>query len=274
MKLSCLPLSFYRELVGGEMSIREFARAAKECGLDAIDLSMMMLHHHTPVYLKELRKELEDEDIGINMIVTYPDFTHPDRVQRDREFEYLRRDIALVSDLGVPYLRILAGPAHPETGVEEGISWVVENFKKSTEVAERFKVQLVYENHSITAFWPFPDFSLPSHIFLRIMEGINDTSITLNFDTTNTLVFGDDPVPILEKVIHKVETLHAADIARKGYLEPVVLGTGIVPFEKLFTILKTKGYDGWISLEEGSKTGIEGIRQSKENIERLWKAAG
>jgi hypothetical protein len=38
MKLSCLPVSFFQDLLSGRMTILEWANLGEEEGLDAIDL--------------------------------------------------------------------------------------------------------------------------------------------------------------------------------------------------------------------------------------------
>ena len=85
MKVSCLPVSFFPELIGGAMQIGEWARMAAELGLDAIDLSIMCLRNHTPVYLKQVRNDIESAGMSLAMVTTYPDFTHPDSIQRERK---------------------------------------------------------------------------------------------------------------------------------------------------------------------------------------------
>ena len=37
MKLSCLPVSFFDEIISGRMTVRDWARMGCELGLDAID---------------------------------------------------------------------------------------------------------------------------------------------------------------------------------------------------------------------------------------------
>ena len=255
------------------MEIGAWARMAAEFRLDAIDLSVMCLKNHAPAYLRQVREDIESAGLPLVMVTTYPDFTHPDPIQRERELEYLRRDIALSSELGATYLRIVAGQAHPDTPVEEGIAWVIENFKRATPVADRFKVRLVYENHSKPGAWDYVDFSHPTEIFLEIAEGIKEAGIGINFDTANTVVYGDDPVAVLRTVIGQVETIHAADTAKRGKLEPVLLGEGVVPFAELFSLLKQNGFDGWICIEEASNTGREGIRKAVEFVRKTWSEA-
>src|SRR3990172_8382811 len=47
MKLSCLPVSFYRDMTDGEMSIVDWAQIALELGLDAIDLSIILIRNRS-----------------------------------------------------------------------------------------------------------------------------------------------------------------------------------------------------------------------------------
>ena len=43
MKLSCLPVSFFEEILTGKMTLNEWAYIGAEAGLDAVDLSILFL---------------------------------------------------------------------------------------------------------------------------------------------------------------------------------------------------------------------------------------
>jgi sugar phosphate isomerase/epimerase len=273
MRLSCLPVSFFGDILSGRMSIREWARCARAEGLDSIDISILFVQNHTPAYMRKLSEELACEDMPIAMITTYPDFTHPSPGQREREMEFARHDIAIAAALGARYLRILAGQAHPQTTVREGIAWAVDCFARLDDVAARHGVILLYENHSKPGAWDLTDFSHPTSIFLEILSKISNTGIRVNFDTCNTMAYGDDPMPVLEEVLPKLETIHAADTARKGEFVPVVIGTGAVPFAQIFSRLKRAGFDGWICIEEASRTGKEGLSEAVRFIRSTWASA-
>jgi len=273
MKLSCIPVSFFKNFSNGRMTFKDWIEIGYRSGLDGIDISTIMIKNHTPVYIGQLNKDLSKGGIPIITVSTYPDFTHPDKIQRDRELEYLRSDIALASELGATYVRILAGQAHPKTTVKNGIKWVLENFKISANIGQKYNVVLLYENHSKPGAWKLNDFSHPTEIFLEIAEKIKNTSIKINFDTANTIVYGDDPLSVLEKIIDQVETIHAADTSIYGKLTNTLVGTGLVPFGKIFTYLKNKGFDGWISIEERSNMGLEGLKRTIDFIKKTWEHA-
>ena len=273
MKLSCLPVSLFGVIMSRQMSVQEWAELGKQIGLDGIDISLLFIENHTAAYLGKLLRELKDTGIPIVMATTYPDLTHPDAVQREREMEYLSRDIALCSQLQVRYLRVLAGQAHPLTGRAEGVKWAVENLVQADQIARKYGVRLLYENHSKPGAWDYYDFSYPVEIFLEIYDGIRGTSIRLNFDTANIAALGLDPLTILIKVYDRVETVHVSDIAEMGKFEPVLIGTGVVRFREIFRYLKSRGFDNWLCIEEASFTGIEGIRKAMKFIRKTWEAA-
>lgn len=274
MKLSCLSVSLFPAIINGEMTIKEYAGFCKRLGLDGFDLGLIQLKNHTPVYLNRLKNEILDTGIPLVMVTTYPDFTHPDPMQREREFEFLRHDIALASALGAKFLRITAGQAHPEMSVEKGIKLVVENFRSIAPVAEKFGIKLVYEDHSKPGAWDYMDFSNPPEIFLSIARQIADTSIGINFDTANILVAGENrTLEVLEQVIHQVETIHVAETATLGKMDPVLLGTGLVPVREVFSLLKKYRWDNWLCIEEWGNMGREGVEKAVEYTRRMWNEA-
>lgn len=271
MKLSCIPVSFFDAFLQGSMSIKDWAVLGRAEGLDAIDLSPLFVRSHTPMHLAKIKEELASAGMPVTMVVGYTDFTNPDRVQRAREMEYARNDVALASELGARYFRLLAGQDYPGLPVKDGIRWVIENFKRLADVADSYNIKLLFENHSKPRVWEYRDFSHPTEIFLEIFEKIKDTSIGINFDTANTLAYGDDPLPVLEAVLGKVETVHVADIAERGKARAAVIGSGIVPFREIFDRLESHGFDGWLCIEEASNTGISGLKEAIRFVRSNWR---
>jgi sugar phosphate isomerase/epimerase len=273
MKLSCLPVSFYPQMIKGEMSIIDWAQIALDVGLDAIDLSILLINERRRDYLEETRKELEKQGIGVTMVTTYPDFTHPDPAQRAREVAKSREEITIAAQLGAKFVRVTDGQAHPDTGREDGITWAVRGLTEILEFATTKGLTLVFENHFKAPMWQYADFSLPTDIFLEMVRLTSGTALGVNWDTANTLAYGDDPVPVLERVLDRVVTVHAAETAERGRLKPVLAGTGLVPFEEMFRILKCAGFDGWICIEEASCQGKAGIEAATEFIRQTWERA-
>ncbi|MCK4746575.1 MAG: sugar phosphate isomerase/epimerase [Bacteroidales bacterium] len=274
MKLSCLSVSLFPAVINGEMTIKEYAELCKSLELDGFDLGLIQLKNHSPGYVNQIKKDIEDAGIPVVMVTTYPDFTHPDPMQREREFEYLRHDIALASNIGAKFLRITAGQGHPEMEVHQGIELVVENFRNIAPVAERFGIKLVYEDHSKPGAWEYMDFSNPPDIFLEIARQIKDTPIRINFDTANILVAGEDrTLEVLEKVMDQVDTIHVAETGTLGKMDPVPIGTGLSPIKEVFSFLKAHKFEGWLCIEEWGNQGVEGVKKAVAYTRKTWEEA-
>lgn len=270
MKLSCLPVSFFPDIIDGRMSITQWALMAKELGLDAIDLSILFFRDRNANFLKDSRKAIDQAGIHIAVINTYPDFTAPDLTKRNQQLSQLKTDIFLATALGAKMLRITAGQAYPGIKRDQAIKQVTEAFNLALEVSRQCGIKLVFENHSKPGIWTYPDFCLQTDIFMEIAAAIVDTQIGILFDTANPLVYGDDPLPVLHQVIDRLCCVHIADTKIRGQLQPVLVGTGIVPFNDIFNVLKTSGYDGYLSIEEASFLGKTGIEDAVKFVRKSW----
>lgn len=269
-KISCLPVSLFADLQSGKCSIKDWACFAREIRLDAIDIGIILLKNHTPVYLQQVAQDLSDAKMSICMATTYPDFTNPDPLQRKRELDFLRHDIALCSQLNIPFLRVVAGQAHPSVAREAGIRSAVAHLREAAPIAADYGVTLVFEDHSKPGAWHYMDFAYPPDNFLEIARQVESAGIKVNFDTGNIVAYGQDPLPVLKQVINQVATIHVSDMAEKGVFRPTAIGAGVVPNREIFAYLKRSGFDGWLCLEEASGTGFEGIQKAVDYVRNTW----
>lgn len=274
MKTGVLPVSFFADLRSGKMSLEECAGLVAASGAQGLDLSPFILGGIDSKTIKRARRAVESAGLEIGMLVGYPDFTHPDADVRKRESEQILELIRAASELGAQFVRLTAGQAHPETGLEEGINHAVEGLLGTLEEGRRQGVHLVYENHSKPMVWTYPDFSWPAEIFLEIARRTEGTELGILFDTANPVARGDDPLKVLDPVIDRVRYVHASDSRANGVFEPVLLGTGAVPFDEIFSRLKKFGYDGWITVEEVSRSGPDAVLQTVKFVNEKWTSAG
>jgi sugar phosphate isomerase/epimerase len=274
MKLSCLPVSLYTDLSAGRLTLADWFNLAGQLGLDGADMSVAHLASRKPADLAQLRAQAEAAGVRIVMLVTYSDFTQPDLAQRRRQLDELKANIEAAAHLGASFLRVTAGQAHPGVDRADGIHWAVEGLTAALNVAAETGITLTYENHTIGYGWTHYDFSQPADIFLEIVTRTAGTPLKILFDTANNLASGDDPLAVLEQVKERIAMLHINDIRRAGQFEPVVVGTGVVPLLEIFQIIRAAGFDGWISIEEASRTGEAGFQQAVPYVKQLWQQAG
>jgi sugar phosphate isomerase/epimerase len=273
MKLSCLPVSFYGDIIGGQMSLGEWARMGAELGLNAVDVSILFFPDRSARALSRARQDIEDEGMSLSMMSTYPDFTHPDRARRDQELDQAREAIDVAAALGVRYVRVIAGQAHPETGRDEGIGWAAGSLRNLVAFSQGTGVTVVYENHDQAGVMQYMDFSAPEDVFLAIYEATAGSSLGINYDMANAVVHSPDPLALLDRVMPRVVTLHASDTSTAAKLSPTVVGTGLAPFPEVFERLHRAGWDNWIGIEEASGRGRQGVEEAVRYIRRAWAAA-
>jgi sugar phosphate isomerase/epimerase len=273
MKLSCLPVSYFPLIISGQMSVGDWAREAAALGLDGCDISILFVKQLNISYLASLRSQIDDAGIGLTMVTTYPDFTHPSAEQRQREIDQISIFIEASARLGARYVRVTSGQGHPQTPRQQGIEWAIHGLTQALSVARANKIILVFENHARPGVWQYPDFCYPPEIFLEIARRTWDSDLLINWDTANTIAYGDEPLPILRQVISRVATIHAADTRTRGALNHVLLGTGLVPFLATFRFLRHAGWDGWVCIEEGSKMGRAGVAEATRFVRNTWTKA-
>jgi sugar phosphate isomerase/epimerase len=273
VKLSCLPVSFFDDILAGRMLVGEWARLGGEVGLDAIDLSILFIPDRSLAQAALLRRQIEDAGMRVAMVTSYPDFTHPDPIQRRAELALEEQVVALSAELGAELVRVTAGQAHPHVGRDEGIAWAVEGLTRLAECTADSAVRLAYENHAKPGAWRYTDFSQPPDIFLEIVRQTAAANLGVNFDAGNAAAFAEDPRALLRAVRERIISLHASDTATRGELRHVLLGTGLTPYADLFGDLRRSHWDGWICIEEASRQGREGVAAAVDFVRRAWQAA-
>ena len=170
MKLSCLPVSLYEEIFSGQKSVGDWVRLAADLGLDGIDFSIKFFPDRETKVLDALNEEIQRAGLELCMLACYPDFTHSDASQREREIEQMKAELRLAATLGARFVRVTAGQNHPGLRREDGVRWAVEGLRHALDEAERLGVSLAYENHTKGAPWQYWDFSQPAAIFLEILS--------------------------------------------------------------------------------------------------------
>jgi sugar phosphate isomerase/epimerase len=100
----------------------------------------------------------------------------------------------------------------------------------------------------------------------------------VNFDPSNAIICGEDPLEVLAAVKTRVVTMHASDRylisgtiedlknqdGSTGYaknLKHGVIGKGLNDYDAIFSTLRKEGFDSWISIEDG-ENGMEELRES------------
>jgi sugar phosphate isomerase/epimerase len=274
MTLSCLPVSLYQDLTAGRQTLGDWFRLSADLGLDGADVSVAHLGGRPPGELDGLRREAADAGVRIAMLVTYSDFTRPDAGDRAKEVEEARRWIEAAVYLGAGLLRLTAGMDRPDVRESDGVAWAAEALTAVAESAAAAGIRAVYENHVRGATWDRNDFTQPAARFLDVVGRTRGSSLGVLFDTANNLALDEDPMGVLAAVADRVGAVHVSDLRRRGAFEPTTIGTGVAPIRPLLERVVSSGFDGWVSVEEASRTGRPGFERGVRFADRVWIEAG
>jgi len=278
-KLSVFPKCYMDELcVTKTMTLSDWIELAATLDVDGIEMYPGFLQSFEPEYLARLKVQLFKHGLAAPMMCASPDFTTPDAQFRREEVERQKQIIDVTAQLGGKFCRVLSGQQRPGVSRADGVRWTVESIKSLLEYAGSRKVVLNMENHYKDGFWQFPEFAQSIEIFLEIVDQIESPWFGVNYDPSNAIIAGQDPLAVLAAVKGRVVSMHASDRyladgtlaelkqwdGTAGYAQSLkhgIIGRGLNNYNEIFSMLKSQGFDGWISIEDGVN-GIEELRES------------
>ena len=272
MKLGCLPVTYFADIREGRMSVQAWLAFARSLGLDGTECSLAFVEPLGPCPVPTFKAHVEAAGLLVSTITCHPDFCHPDPAERERQHEDMVRNVQTAAYLGAPLVRVLAGQEHPDVDREQGIRWVVDGLKRLLDVTPA-GVTLAIENHTKSFFWTYYDFAKSVDVFLEIVRRMRGTGLRVQYDTANPIVVGYDGLALLDEIADLVVCVHVNDAATPGQFVFVPVGTGIAPIAESFRRLRRRGYAGWVSIEEASRTGESGFRQAVTYVRQAWAAA-
>jgi sugar phosphate isomerase/epimerase len=267
-KVSWVPLRYINPaLDAGHPPLADWLLQAKAFGLDYVEIYHHLLPSKDLAGIGKLRDLLHALEIGVSMYTCAPDFTHPDPNVREAEQRAMEWNVQVARGLGAEGVRVTAGCEHPEVSRAEGLAWAAEHLCRLGDFAAARRVKLGFENHYRDRRWTSNDFCFHTDVFLDLFDLLRDSEVGVNFDASNQLMTGDDPMTVLEVVWPRVWHVHASDRFPGRYAHSVI-GEGSVDFDAIFRFLATHGYAGYISLEDGNPEGDEGSWRAIQFIRR------
>jgi sugar phosphate isomerase/epimerase len=284
-RISVFPKCYFDDLCQRRMDYGDWLRQAAALGAEGVEHYDGFFASLDEAGVEPVRRVLRETGQVSSMLCFSPDFTHPDAAERERQVGRQTAAIDLCVALGMKYCRTLSGQNFPGLNRRDGVARTVECIRRSLEHAERRGVVLCMENHYKDGNWNYPEFAQAEDVFLEIVGQINSPFFGVQYDPSNATVGGYDPVQFLEKVKHRVVTMHASDRSlapgatladlragdgRTGYSDKLMhgeTGTGLNDYDAIFRILAGVDFAGWISVEDGVN-GLDELRQSIEFLRR------
>ena len=270
------------------MTVFQWIDMAKGLDADGLEMYDGFFTSLDGGYLDSVGEAIHGAGFEMPMLCCSPDFTNPDADARRRAVDREVAMIGVTRRLGGPrtVCRVLSGQRYPEVSRAQGIEWCVACIGECLTVAREHDVILGIENHYKDGFWKYPEFAQKRDVFLELVAAIPDRAhFGVQYDPSNAIVAGDDPIDLLRQVAPRVVSMHASDRylaagttleepkqhdGTLGYspnLRHGVTGKGLNDYHTIFRILAEVGYSGWISIEDG----MNGMEEMAESLAFLRK---
>ena len=277
-QLAAFPKCYMDELcVHRTMSLATWIELASTLGVAGVEFYSGFIEDR-PEFLASTKAALAYRSLLMPMMCCSPDFTEPDPARLQAEIEREQRMIEITAYFGGRYCRVLSGQRRPALSREAGVAQVVRVIEGLLPYAERHGVILTLENHYKDNYWAYPEFAQKMEVFLEIVNQIQSPWFGVNYDPSNTILAGEDPLELLARVKHRVVTMHAsdrylktgtiADLRREedsvGYAQRLshgVIGRGMNDYDRILSTLNGVGFNSWISIEDGMD-GMDDLRAS------------
>lgn len=285
-KLAAFPKAFMQALCkDGSMKLSEWIDLASALDIDGLEWYAGFLEMEEESKWPVFRRMVEDKGKVIPMMCCSPDFTHPDPQFRQEQVARQKRWIDMTHVLGGQYCRVLSGQRRPDLSIEEGITLAADAIGECLPYAAERGITLILENHYKDDFWEYPEFAQKMDVFCPLVDRLTHPAFGVNYDPSNTYLAGEDPIELLKRISHRVVTMHASDrYLKEGTIEDLrkeeggsagyakrlshgEIGKGLNDYDAIFSELKSKGFDGWISIEDG----VEGMDQLERSVAFLRK---
>jgi len=271
------------------MSVFDWIAMAKTLPAEGLELYEGFLWQSDAAYLDTVGEAITGAGFRMPMLCCSPDFTHPSADARKRAFDHEAEMMRVTRRLGGPgaTCRVLSGQRYPEVPVEQGVDWVIDAITRLIPIARELDIVLGMENHYKDGAWRYPEFAQKREVFLHIVGAIAEREhFGVQYDPSNAIVAGDDPLALLRDLAPRVVSMHASDryLAEGTTLDALkqadgtlgyspnlrhgVTGEGLNDYDAIFEQLRGVNYDRWISIEDGMN-GMDEMRRSLEFLHTM-----
>lgn len=266
MKIGCIPLCFGQQIKRDKtMTVEDWIAMAVELGLDATEMYEPYIKDRNDDERRKLSDLVYDSGLVVSMFTPESNFSNPD--ERDEDVARTKGYIDSAKIFNTKIVRITAA-SHTlvgEVSIQRGpkrdaaMESVAAGMKLCLDYAEDNGVSLALEDH--------PALGTNVDDFTRMIDMIDDDRLKVNLDTAN--VKDTTTVELTERVKNRVVHTHCSELLNNEHGH--VIGRGNVDFKGVFGVLKSAGYDDWISLEQlhGNK---EDLAFSIEYIRGIWNS--
>jgi len=282
LKIGLSSYSLSKAMNAGEMDILGAIRWISENGGEHMELSpgnLVLAGNNALV--KEIVKQAADCGIPLSSYTIGANFITATEDAFQKEIKRVKSEVDIAAALGVKRMRHDAGSRPPADSTvanfEKDLPKLVEACRAVADYAKQYGIVTSVENHGYHV--------QGSERVQRLVLAVDRENFRTTVDIGNFLCADEDPVSAVKNNINLASMVHFKDFYRRppqsdlgdgwfkskaGYfLRGSIVGQGDIDIPSVVKIIKSSGYDGFISIEfegmedcrTGSKIGLQNLRR-------------
>lgn len=284
MKIGVSSYSFQQLISSGEETQLSIIQKAKDMGFDGIEFIDLSPPDGVSEleYAKMIREESERLSLPVVIYTISANLLSESGL--DAEVERVCRKIDVAEALGAKKLRHDAAWSMPDgiknfKGFEDILPILAEGCRRITEYAASKGIETMIENHGF--------FCQESERVEKIVTNTASPNFGVLCDIGNFCCADESSCYAVGRLMPYIKHVHAKDFHIKSgsgfnpgdgffksrggnYLRGSVIGHGDIPVYQCLSLLKDKGYDGWVSVEfEGIENCLKGIEIGLKNLKKM-----
>src|SRR5437868_9504576 len=252
MKLAVSMYSYYRTVKAGQMDIAGFIHEAKRIGSDGVEL-LDFFYKDVEQERATATKALKEAGLPCPIFSVAQNFAKPTAEEREAMLNKIEFGVDEARHFGAGVVRVFAGDVSEGITFEQTREWIIDGLSKASEYASKNNVKLALENHGKLAG--------RGDQVRGIIEDVRKRSgvdvLGANPDTGNFLLVNQPSHEAIREVATLANMVHFKDFKEDPTGEYVALngthyagtaiGEGTVDLHACIDILKSGGFDGWLS---------------------------
>ena len=275
----------YQQLINAEKETQlSIMKLAKEAGFDGIEFTDLSAPDGmTEAEYASLIRE-ESEKLSLPVIAYTIGANLLGERSLDEEVERVCKKVDVAEILGAKNLRHDAAWSVPEdiktyAGFDQILPILTDGCKRITDYAEKKGIKTMIENHGF--------FCQDSCKVERIITGTASPNFGALIDIGNFCCADENSAVAVGNLARYVKHVHAKDFHIKSgnglnpgkgffksrggnYLRGSIIGHGDIPVFQCLSILKSNGYDGFVSVEfEGLENCLDGVSIGYNNLKNM-----
>lgn len=282
MKLGLSTYSLYQALSSGKMTVEDVIDFTADHGGEHVEIVPLGYNlTEQPELIDTIVSKAAARGLEISNYAIGANFLLNDQDAYEQEIARVQREVDIAHRLGVKLMRhdVASSPDVSIANFNAHLEQLANACRRIAEYAASYGITTSVENHGF--------FIQQSDRVQALIHAVGLPNFKTTLDIGNFLCADEQPIAAVKNNLPYASIVHIKDFYVRPagqypgegfftstagqYLRGAVAGQGDLPMREIIKMIKSSGYDGYLSLEfEGLEDCELGSRAGLANVRRIW----